>query len=558
MTKAELAGNNMKHATSMSSPPSPLSFPRKRETSPSVFFSPLVKGEVERGSGFRLVGRNDKEFGFSTVEMLIAFLVVILSITAVVGVVFGSQSVGIDTETNQEAQLLALGKLEDARALSREDFDLVNDTATTTIAVSGLNYNHRSRVTTISDCAKQVRSQILWTNEIRPQNVKVSTTVTSPGKAAEVGWDCSSTAADDAWKNPDTLSTQEIQPSGNQGTDLDVIKRDGHTYAFLTSKKPPTSEPDFWIVDVTSPASTFLTIDPVIEPDQGLETGPGLVKIDVAKNNATGRWYAYVANYDSVDQLQIIDVTDVTAPFVVPCAVCTLPGVAGADPQGRSIFFYNDRVYIGTHRTAGHEFHIYDVSDPTSPVWLGSRELNHNINDIMVRDDLAYLATSGDAQELTVLDVSNPASIQPPFVFGVPDLWRFDAPGTQDGTSLYLIGNKVYLGRARGTSSEHDFFVLDVSNPTVSIPSLGSVWLDMNPSGAKVEAIVIIGNLAFIGTSDSGEEFQVWNIANPASILNCSKYNFPEAATGLDFVDNLVYSSVKSNNALRIIFDNPP
>ncbi|MDZ4243283.1 MAG: hypothetical protein U1D99_10690, partial [Candidatus Omnitrophota bacterium] len=111
--------------------------------------------------------------------MLIAFVVVILSITAVIGVVFGSQSIGIDTLTNQEAQALAQDVLEDARAKSKSDFGAIIN-ATTTATIDGLTYDQETKVTDISPCAKQVDSLVTWQNEVRPQKVELVTALTSP------------------------------------------------------------------------------------------------------------------------------------------------------------------------------------------------------------------------------------------------------------------------------------------------------------------------------------------------------------------------------------------
>ena len=36
-----------------------------------------------------------------------------------------------------------------------------------------------------------------------------------------------------------------------------------------------------------------------------------------------------------------------------------------------------------------------------------------------------------------------------------------------------------------------------------------------------------------------------------------SSFNFPQVATGVDYEDNLVYVSVRSNDALRIITSSP-
>ncbi|GAH25486.1 unnamed protein product, partial [marine sediment metagenome] len=48
-----------------------------------------------------------------------------------------------------------------------------------------------------------------------------------------------------------------------------------------------------------------------------------------------------------------------------------------------------------------------------------------------------------------------------------------------------------------------------------------------------------------------------WNISNPGNIELWSSFNFPQVATGIDYEDNVVYVSVRSNDALRIITSSP-
>ena len=65
--------------------------------------------------------------GFSTLELLIAFAVLTLSLTAVILVAFGNQSVAIDTELAQRALYLAAKNLDEAGALAISDFDALGD-----------------------------------------------------------------------------------------------------------------------------------------------------------------------------------------------------------------------------------------------------------------------------------------------------------------------------------------------------------------------------------------------------------------------------------------------
>ena len=59
--------------------------------------------------------------------------------------------------------------------------------------------------------------------------------------------------------------------------------------------------------------------------------------------------------------------------------------------------------------------------------------------------------------------------------------------------------------------------------------------------------------LAFAGVNNSSKELQIVNINDYANPYLYSYINFPQVVTGIDYQDNFVYSSVRSNNGVRII-----
>jgi hypothetical protein len=136
------------------------------------------------------------------------------------------------------------------------------------------------------------------------------------------------------------------------------------------------------------------------------------------------------------------------------------------------------------------------------------------------------------------LDVTNPGNIQ---LLGSYDI----VSDNSDGQSVYTSGNNLYLGL---TGSTKDFSIWDSSNPA-ALKLLGSANLD----GASVNGIVVRDNLAFLATSASNKEFQVWDISSSTNPTLWSSFNFPQVASGIDYENNLVYVSVRSNDALRII-----
>src|SRR3990167_5975208 len=70
--------------------------------------------------------RRESGAGFSSIEILIATTVLVVVLSAVVLVSFGSQSLLIDSETSSEALTKAQELIEQEQALARKDFKLVN------------------------------------------------------------------------------------------------------------------------------------------------------------------------------------------------------------------------------------------------------------------------------------------------------------------------------------------------------------------------------------------------------------------------------------------------
>ncbi|MEK7564054.1 MAG: hypothetical protein AAB510_00595 [Patescibacteria group bacterium] len=499
------------------------------------------------------VGRLQNRKGFATLEILIAFTILILCMGSVIIVVFGNQSMAIDLETNNEAISKAEKNLEAMRALSRQDFNSVNSSTGT--EVSGpLTYNKNIIVEDLTQCKKKVISDVTWTNSIRPQKVELSTFLSDITGAFALGGDCVTEPPTTNWTNPQSFASTDINPGGNQGTGLDAMKVNGNKYVFLTSTHTATTSNDFW--------SFNLEVNPPTIIGQ-LNTGVGLNAVDVAKDVNTNEIYAYVVQNSNTNQLQIINITNPATPTVVtsrtlPNIIFTCSPAASPCLAGQSIFFYDGKVYIGTKYIANlaipisqnNEFHVYCVSDtsilgcnPSNPIWLGSFNVNHNINSINITGDKAYLATSGDNQELTILNITNPANITSDTLF--------DADGAEDGTSVNLLGNKIYLGRKQTASGRPELYILKKSDLSI----ISGKDLNLNPSNALVAGISLASNFIFLGTSDSGAEFQVWNSNNLNTIW--SDFNFPQAIAGIEFLDDKIYLAVKSNNALHVIYDQP-
>lgn len=456
------------------------------------------------------------ERGQSVLEILIALAIIILSASSAVAVLFSGRSLLLDAQMEEVALNLSRQDFEISRATAQTNFASLTNSSST----AG-DFTRETIVESIDAYTKKVTNRVSWkTNPLRNQKVEFSTIVTDWRNVSQTGGDTGGGGLTGDWKNPRTLGSINIG-AAVQGTDLDVINK----IIYMTTESSTASKSDFFVIDATNGEN------PVITATLNTTNG-GLTAIDVAGT------YAYAANNtDSDDKhLQIIDVSNILSPTVV--SEYTLPSTP---EKAISIFYANGQIYIGTEKNSGEEFHIVDVANVQNPARIGSFEVDENVNGIYVLNNIVYVA-SDHSSELKILDVSNPANII--------ELGNYDAPGnSENGQSVYLVDSKLYLGRTRGGNhtNHHEFHILDVSSST-SPQNLSSKDLAYDLNDLRVR-----DSLAFLATNNPNEEFQVWNISDPANIAFWNSFNFPQVATGIDYEDNIVYVSVRSNDALRII-----
>ena len=279
--------------------------------------------------------------------------------------------------------------------------------------------------------------------------------------------------------------------AGNASTDLEV--RNGIIY--LSADASSGASHDFFIVD-TRDSSNPVVIS-------SLNTGPGISALEVAGP------YVFAAQASSVNQLQIIDIHDRSLPKLISQVKLPLPTPTTTASFATAIFYSKGFVYIGTAKWNGPEFAVIDVSNPYDPIVVGGFETGTQINDIYVRGDRVYLATS-DIQQMRVLDVSdknNPALVD-----------SFSSSGwqTQAGKVFDFFEGKLGFGRTVGgfnVTSNHEafFFDTDVDFDVAEISS------DI-PGG--VYGILSRPGLIFLATHSQQNEFQVWNASLTQNIFN--------------------------------------
>jgi len=460
--------------------------------------------------------------GFSILEILLAMAIALLTITAVLLVSFGSQSLAADSQTSGEAQSKAQALLEMEQANSRLDFGLVNPwpSPPSTFVQDGI-YKKSVSVTNVDVYTKQVTVNITWTGDHnRTLSSQLSTLLTNP-EGPTGGGVCSSVLSGD-WTNPVMAQYEfgkDIVGDPSSGFPITDVAADTNKLYVTVSNSNGNNFPTFFILDIS---------DPTIKPPllQSVDNDPS-VKTGLNAVTVSGN-YAYVANASGANfatcssgvcgQLQVIDIS--VSPAVV-VSTFKIPGVTGQSGQaiGKSVFYKDGIVYLGLAKTlTGPEFNLIDVGggghggSPTAPVYLGGYSVANAVNSITVKNNYAYIATP-NVENLTAINVSNPVS--PVRVGG------YSPAGGSNGESVFAVGNTVYMGRTFGSN---EFNILDSTNPTsLSVLGLKDIGTGNTTS---INRILVRDYLAFLITN---AQFQIWRIDNPASV---TQYAVPLSLPG--------------------------
>ncbi|HCI05686.1 MAG: hypothetical protein UX26_C0026G0010 [Parcubacteria group bacterium GW2011_GWC1_45_9] len=453
--------------------------------------------------------------GQSTLEILVALSVLIISVSAAISVFFSNQLAAEFSSRQHQALQLAEQEIEVAKARAVDSFDsLVSQNSSFSV------FQKEMIVENLDFYTKKITSRVSWLiDSIRPANVSLTTVLTN-WRAIEPddGTGPGSGPVGD-WMNPETAGTLDLG-AGNEGTDLAVKDE----VVFITAKASDNKKKDLLSINV----SNIYSPQKISE----IDTGYGLNSIFVLND------YAYVVQAKTSNQFQIINIANPASMNLV--GEITL---SGAGKQGLSVAVKDNFAFVGTEKSSGKELYVFNVSNAASPQLVKSIELGANIQDIHIFNDRAYLATNySTSSEAVIFDIVNPAN---PVFLASFDCLSSCGSSTQ-GLSVFPANyNTLFLGTNFGLE------IINTANLSGLIRQGGYA------AGGSVNDIYAVDFLAFLATSNSNTEFQVVDITNLQNPYIYSSFNFPQMATGIAYRNNVVYTSVRSNDALRIITSTP-
>lgn len=484
--------------------------------------------------------------GFSTLEIVIAMALLAMTLSGVVIVSFGNQSMLLGSQTNGEAMKKAQELLERSQALARKDFNLVNPISSTTDDIYEKSLEVRSPSST-DFFTKQIAARVSWVDDHRTtQQVRLTALVANFENA--IGGDTCSSVLSGDWKNPLVGFSGTIgalsggTPSDYRTTDVDAYKQ----YLYVVSNLNTFNRETFFIFDIQNPLAPTLKA----KLDNDPSVNAGLSGVAVAEHTSDGKLYAYVASGSSFSkgQMQVIDVTQPTAPSVAKLykiATSTVHQGASGQGLGNTVYYKNGYVYLGLTKTGSTdpEFNIIDVHNPLDPVYVGGYAVGNGVNDIVVRGRYAYVA-SPNAQELIILDISNPASPTLAGGFNATD-------GTGNGESFAFAGDTLYLGRV---NAGNELSILNNQYPT-STTRLSSYDIG-SAVGESIYGLVVRDYLLFALTNGKMHILNVSSSTLPV-LWPALPLTLPGAGTSggssLDCEGNTLYVGTNINGGIYVI-----
>jgi hypothetical protein len=206
-------------------------------------------------------------------------------------------------------------------------------------------------------------------------------------------------------------------------------------------------------------------------------------------------------------------------PYLNEVGSCYLSGSA-----------YHGTIHVqGTYAfvTSGSYLEIYNVSDPTKPIYLNKITTKSYAQHVFVQGNYAYLADVNGG--LRIIDVSNPAS---PVEVGS----YVDSQTCTKG--VYVSGNYAFL-------AEHfdGLVIIDISSPTTPV-KVGECDTPIHARNVHIQ-----GNYAYVAAEDSG--LRIINISNLSSPYETGYYN-PTSDVNEVFVKNN-YAYLSQDNGLQVL-----
>lgn len=468
--------------------------------------------------------------GQSVVEVLVAITLLALLSTSGFYLLSTAFSESTIAQERVKAEDLLTEGLEAARQIRNQDFTQLS-AGTYGLTRTGADWSLSATpdttdslftrslvVTQVDDDQVDVMVTISWTPRAgRSQTISASTRLTTwaaaPPPAASncYGYDLTGD-----WTHPVTLGTGDLGP-GNQGTDVVV----DYPYAFMSGVASSSSKPDLFAFNVSDAAHPALI--------GSIDIGSGGIN-SIA---LTGTTLVAASSNDS-KEFMVFNVADPTHMSLV--GTVDLTGTTDA----LTVMTRDNLAVVGRKTSSASEILFYDITNPAVPSNVYSYDNPGDVNDFAASDNYLYAVTSAANDDIITFNITDP--VHPSFVS------KFDlGDGTEDLSIAYQDPNTLLTGNLA-----NEFIALDATNP-----SSMSIVSTLSTGGQVRDVACVSDQMLILGTNNPNQELMLIDISDLAHLSVLASLNFPQEAGGVDFARNMLFVSVRSNDALRIVTSGP-
>lgn len=177
-------------------------------------------------------------------------------------------------------------------------------------------------------------------------------------------------------------------------------------------------------------------------------------------------------------------------------------------------------VFAGTgENSSGISFADVKIenTNPPSASIIGTID-GYKTNDLFGENNYVYIATDNNQKEVVIIDIS-----KLPF----SEIGYFNAPGNEDGKSVFVFGNVGYM------IVDNKLYTFDVSSKNGERPILDPDGITLSGDGNKVR---VVGNYAYVAT-EGNDQLQIVDVTDPRN-LNIVGSAHVDGSSGVDLAIN--------------------
>lgn len=419
------------------------------------------------------------ENGFSLLEIIIAFFILIIFLSAFSFLLLANVSAGFDNQERIKAEFLSQEGIEVIKAMAGKDWTILTpgnhdlifidnkwELTDTGQAISDSQIKNGLRTIIITDVnqnLKKVESVIDWQGL---NNMARSTSlvdyINNPARILPGDWD-----------KPTEDSYYALVSDARS-----VFHVGDRTYIGTLNF---FGSPDFYIFDTSDLSKPRL----ISTLDLGAHTWATVNSIYVVGQ------YAFLATTINGREFSVVDISDENNPHdVAYFSTQTLTDATGVYVAGQYAYLTN------LYKNNQKQIYIIDISNPLKPDFVSRLDLEDSAYNLTFQNNNIFIASGKDDQELQIIDTTDPENIAINY--------SFDLPGTNDAYDVYVKDNYAFMVRAKGDSSE--FYILDITNKN-NIQIISSLAL-----GDNFRTVYYNGQYIMIGGDLEKSQFQVIDI----------------------------------------------